>query len=111
MSELFAAGVASELAKLKPADVNYASQMVEALLTAAQECGASDLHLQLDCDLDAATGLVRVDRNQQTSVPGIYAAGDLTPNSQLAVVAAAEGALAAIQIHKSLLSAEHTIED
>jgi thioredoxin reductase len=32
----------------------------------------------------------------------VYAAGDITPNSQLAVVAAAEGAMAAIHIHQSL---------
>jgi len=32
----------------------------------------------------------------------VYAAGDITPNSQLAVVAAAEGAMAAIHIHRSL---------
>jgi thioredoxin reductase len=44
-----------------------------------------------------------VDEEQQTSVPGVYAAGDLTPRSQLAVVAASEGAMAAIHVHKSLL--------
>jgi thioredoxin reductase len=36
-------------------------------------------------------------------VRGVYAAGDLTPRSQLAVVAAAEGAMAAVHIHKSLV--------
>lgn len=64
---------------------------------------ASDLHSQLGCRLDDESGLVWIDEHQQTSVPGVYAAGDLTPRSQLAVVAAAEGAMAAIQIHKSLL--------
>lgn len=65
---------------------------------------ASDFHEKLGCKVDDETGLVWVDQRQQTSVPGVYAAGDLTPLSQLAVVAAAQGALAAIQIHKSLLN-------
>ena len=64
---------------------------------------ASDLHHMLGCRIDEECGLVWVDEDQQTSVAGVYAAGDLTPKSQLAVVAAAEGAMAAIHIHKSLI--------
>ncbi len=64
---------------------------------------ASNLHEMLGCRLDPECGLVWVDDEQQTSVPGVYAAGDLTPRSQLAVVAAAEGAMAAIHVHKSLI--------
>jgi len=52
--------------------------------------------------LDVDSGLVWVDETRQTSVEGVYAAGDMTPFSQLAVVAAAEGAMAAIHIHRSL---------
>jgi thioredoxin reductase len=52
--------------------------------------------------LDPECDLVWVDDTRQTSVEGVYAAGDITPNSQLAVVAAAEGAMAAIHIHRSL---------
>ena len=63
---------------------------------------ASTFHETLGCHLDAESGLVSVDDTRQTSVEGVYAAGDLTPNSQLAVVAAAEGAMAAIHIHRSL---------
>lgn len=67
---------------------------------------SSDLHEMLGCKLDPECGLVWVDDTQQTSVKGVYAAGDITPNSQLAIVAAAEGAMAAIQIHQSLIPAE-----
>jgi thioredoxin reductase len=63
---------------------------------------ATNFHETLACRLDPDCGLVWVDETQQTSVEGVYAAGDLTPNSQLAVVAAAEGAMAAIHIHRSL---------
>ncbi|HEX8294023.1 MAG TPA: NAD(P)/FAD-dependent oxidoreductase [Pyrinomonadaceae bacterium] len=64
---------------------------------------ASGFHEALGCRLEEEGGLVWVDEGHQTSVPGVYAAGDLTPRSQLAVVAAAEGAMAAVHIHKSLL--------
>jgi thioredoxin reductase len=70
---------------------------------------ASGLHTMLGCKLDEECGLVWVDGDQQTSVRGVYAAGDLTPNSQLAIVAAAEGAMAAIQIHKSLIPEDRRV--
>jgi thioredoxin reductase len=70
---------------------------------------AADLHHMLGCKLDEECGLVWVDDAQQTSVRGVYAAGDLTPRSQLAVVAAAEGAMAAIHLHKSLIPDERKI--
>jgi thioredoxin reductase len=67
---------------------------------------ATNFHETLGCRLDPECGLLWVDDTQQTSVEGVYAAGDITPNSQLAVVAAAEGAMAAIHIHRSLVSNE-----
>jgi thioredoxin reductase len=65
---------------------------------------ATNFHETLGCRLDPECDLLWVDDTQQTSVQGVYAAGDITPNSQLAVVAAAEGAMAAIHIHRSLIS-------
>ncbi|MCU1263932.1 MAG: hypothetical protein JWM21_250 [Acidobacteria bacterium] len=70
---------------------------------------SSNLHEALGCKLDEERGLVWVDENQQTSVEGVYAAGDVTPNSQLAIVAAAEGAMAAIHLHQSLVPAERKL--
>jgi thioredoxin reductase len=72
---------------------------------------ASNLHEMLGCRLDEECGLVWVDEEQQTSVAGVYAAGDITPRSQLAVVAAAEGAMAAIHIHKSLTPENRRMRD
>ena len=63
---------------------------------------ATDFHETLGCRLDPECGLLWVDETQQTSIKGVYAAGDITPHSQLAIVAAAEGAMAAIHIHRSL---------
>jgi len=63
---------------------------------------ADDLGKQLKCERDEA-GLIIVDGAQRTSVEHVYAAGDITPGAQLAIAAAAEGSVAAIAIHKSLL--------
>ena len=70
---------------------------------------ATDFHKTLGCRLDPDCGLLWVDEDHQTSVKGVYAAGDVTPRSQLAVVAAAEGAMAAIHIHHSLIPKERRI--
>lgn len=63
---------------------------------------ADDLGAQLKCRRDDA-GLIVVDAGQRTSVEHVYAAGDITPGPQLAIAAAAAGAVAAIAVHKSLL--------
>jgi thioredoxin reductase len=47
-------------------------------------------------------GFVRVDEHRQTSVPGIYAAGDLTTMMQGALLAAAAGAIAASMLNHVL---------
>jgi thioredoxin reductase len=39
----------------------------------------------------------------------VYAAGDITPGPQLAIVAAAKGAAAALSIHKSLVPDERKL--
>lgn len=53
----------------------------------------TNLAEQLGCALDDE-GHVPVDGHGQTSVPGVFAAGDLTPGMHLVQVAAAEGAVA-----------------
>jgi len=70
---------------------------------------ASNFHETLGCRLDPECGLLWVDDTRQTSVDGVYAAGDMTPQSQLAVVAAAEGAMAAIHLHRSLIPEERQL--
>lgn len=56
---------------------------------------------QLGLALDAR-GFVRVDESGATSVPGIYAAGDLTSPLQTAVLAAAAGTRAAYALNHEL---------
>ena len=69
---------------------------------------ADDLAVQLGCDRDDE-GHVVTDPQGHTSVEHVYAAGDLTPGPQLAISAAAEGAAAALSIHKSLVPDERKL--
>ena len=70
---------------------------------------ADDIGVQLGCKRDHE-GLLEVDRLYRTSVPHVYAAGDLIPGPHLAVPAAADGCIASLAIHKSLLPEELRIE-
>jgi thioredoxin reductase len=56
---------------------------------------------QLGCQRDAQGYLV-VDANGATTVPGVYAAGDVTPGLQLVQVAAGSGAIAGVGCALSL---------
>ena len=42
-------------------------------------------------------------RHEATNVPGIYAAGDASWQSQMAIIAASEGVIAALAINTELL--------
>ncbi len=53
-----------------------------------------------------SSGAVWTSKKAQTSIKGIYAAGDITPAPQQAIIAAAEGSLAAIAINESLTREE-----
>jgi thioredoxin reductase (NADPH) len=70
-------------------------------------CGLAD---DLACEMDEVRPHVKVDHRKQTSVPGVYAIGDLIAGSQLAITAAADGAIAAISINKSLLPPEWVLD-
>jgi len=57
----------------------------------------------LGCEVYADVPNIVVDEYKQTTVEGVYAIGDLVPGSQLVITSAADGAIAAIAINKSLL--------
>lgn len=71
---------------------------------------ADDLGAQLGCKRDNLGRLVIDDRNH-TSVKNVYAAGDIAPGPQLAIGAAASGAVAAIAIHASLVPETKKLPD
>jgi thioredoxin reductase len=54
----------------------------------------------LGCEL-TPDGLVAVDHEGRTSVPGVYAAGDLTPGVQLVPVASSKGVIAGVACARS----------
>jgi thioredoxin reductase len=62
----------------------------------------SELAASLGCRLDEH-GQIEVRPDTSTGAPGVYAAGDATGAPQLAIVAAAEGARAALAINAELL--------
>jgi thioredoxin reductase len=64
---------------------------------------------QLGCERDDED-LIVIDEHYHTSVRNVYAAGDIVPGPQLAIAAAADGAIAALAIHKSLVPAERKLE-
>jgi thioredoxin reductase len=57
----------------------------------------------IGCRVDDEHPNIIVDDQKQTSVEGVYAAGDLAAGPQLAITSAADGAIAAIAVNKSLL--------
>ena len=56
---------------------------------------------QLGCELDE--GYVKVNATQQTTVPNVYAAGDIDTDRHYIVLAAASGTLAAMSIYEEML--------
>jgi thioredoxin reductase len=57
----------------------------------------------LGCEVDPDAPNVIVNEHRQTTVEGVWAMGDLVRGAQLVVTSAADGAIAAIDINKSLL--------
>ena len=63
----------------------------------------TELPRSLGCEIDD-DGYVTVNACGETSVPGVYSAGDLTPGLQLVAVAAATGVVAGVAAAQSFLS-------
>ncbi len=56
---------------------------------------------QLGCELDE--GFIKVNEKQQTSLPKVYAVGDIDTDRHYAVLATASGTIAAVNIYEELL--------
>jgi thioredoxin reductase len=68
----------------------------------------SSLPAALGCEANDE-GILRVDEDFETTVPGVFAAGDIVHGAKLAISAAAEGTRAAIGIYRSLIPEERRI--
>jgi thioredoxin reductase len=64
---------------------------------------ASDLSKRLGCQRDTKGGVVMDSITEETSVPGVYVAGDVSRDVLLVAAAIAEGARAAVAINKAFL--------
>ena len=82
----------------------------ERLYFAIGQYPSDDLGAQLGCKRDNMGRLVIDDRNH-TSIKHVYAAGDIAPGPQLAIGAAASGAVAAMAIHASLVPETNKLPD
>lgn len=68
----------------------------------------SELLEQLNCNC-TTKGAAITNRQQQTSIPGVYVAGDASFDMHMVVVAAAEGVKAAVAIHNDLIKTDSII--
>jgi thioredoxin reductase len=78
--------------------------VVDALFTASRTRMASPLAEQLGCEFDDGPfgPVIRTDAKKQTTVQGVYAAGDAARAPHNATWAAADGVTAGIYSHQSL---------
>jgi thioredoxin reductase len=78
---------------------------VDGLFTASRTHLASPLAEQLGCALEEGPmgSFIRVDELKQTSVPGVFAAGDAARMAASVTFAVADGAMAGISAHRSLV--------
>ena len=96
-------GAAPELSALRLADGREVP--VEGLFVAPSVRMASALPHQLGCAFEQGPlgPYVRVDDRQQTSVTGVYAAGDAARPMHNATFASADGVMAGVGAHQSLM--------
>lgn len=96
-------GEDSEPVRLAFADGRDAS--VDALFIAAPTRLTSDLAQRLACAIDDGPlgPIVRTDADKMTTVPGIYAAGDIARAPHSVTWAASDGVTAGVALHRSLV--------
>jgi thioredoxin reductase len=78
---------------------------IDTLFAHPRSTPSSDLHQSLGVAIEASPvgEIVKVDEKQQTSLPGVYGAGDLTNPMSSLTVATHAGAMAAIIAQQSLI--------
>jgi thioredoxin reductase len=79
---------------------------LDAMFIAPRVCIAAPLASTLGCEIvDGPSGpMLRVDDLKMTSVPGVYAAGDAAQMRHNATLASADGVLAGVALHRSLVA-------
>lgn len=80
----------------------------DAMFLATGNVQACSLAIDLGCRF-TGKGALHTDADQCTTIRRLYAAGDATRDAQFVIVAAAEGAKAAVAIHEELLREEREL--
>jgi len=97
-------GDGSRLCSIELADGRLTS--ADALYVGPRTRLNSEIARQLGCELDedAQPGpIIRTDAEKMTTVPGVYAAGDITRGAHTVTFAAADGVMAGLAVHRSLI--------
>ena len=81
----------------------------ERLYFAIGQYPSDDIGKELGCTRDDV-GRIVIDERNHTTVKNVFAAGDIAPGPQLAIAAAASGAIAALAIHHSLVPEERRLD-
>lgn len=78
---------------------------IDALYVAPQNRLNSDIAAQLGCIMDTnpAGTVIRTSSMQETSVPGVFAAGDITRGAHTVAWASSDGVTAGVSAHRSLV--------
>jgi thioredoxin reductase len=81
----------------------------ERLYFALGQYPSDDIGKELGCTRDDV-GRIVIDERNHTTVRNVFAAGDIAPGPQMAIAAAASGAIAALAIHHSLVPEERRLD-
>jgi thioredoxin reductase len=81
------------------------SRDLDALYIGTRTRFNSEIAAQLGCALDDAPNgpVIRADAMKMTTVPGVFAAGDITRSMHSATFASADGVMAGVALHRSLV--------
>jgi len=82
---------------------------LEALYVGPRSHANSDIATQLGCEHDEIFWgqMIRTDMMKQTTVPGVFAAGDITRGGHAVTFAAADGVMVGTALHRSLVFPNH----
>ena len=86
---------------------NGESEAVRGMFFSTGQRQGSDLPAKLGCEF-TEQGCVQTGDYEATNIPGLYVAGDASRLVQFVIVAASEGAQAAVAINKELL--QHDVD-
>ncbi|WP_422650863.1 NAD(P)/FAD-dependent oxidoreductase [Cupriavidus sp. H18C1] len=116
LAELEKRGVAIEAAPIKAlhgegtalSAIEFAdgrTTAVDALYLAVRSRQNSDMAQQLGCEMEDMPfgSIIRTDAQKNTTVPGVYAAGDIARGMHSATFASADGVMAGVAAHQSLV--------